>query len=85
MSRIAATFDKLRAARRAALVPFVTAGDPSPAHTVAVLRALVKAGADEPQHSEPQFQPMRRYPGMSEPPRELVALGAVAVLAKKPR
>lgn len=46
MSRIAATFEKLRAARRSALIPFVTAGDPSPRQTVAVMHALVKGGAD---------------------------------------
>ena len=46
MSRIAATFDRLRAERRAALVPFVTAGDPTPAHSPAILRALVANGAD---------------------------------------
>lgn len=46
MSRIAATFDRLRAARRAALVPFVTAGDPAPEQTLPILRALVANGAD---------------------------------------
>jgi len=36
MSRIDATFAKLRG-HRAALIPFVTAGDPSPTRTVAVM------------------------------------------------
>jgi hypothetical protein len=44
---------------------------------------VIKAGADEPQVSEPQFQPMRLYPGMAERPRELAALGATAPVMKK--
>jgi hypothetical protein len=44
----------------------------------------VKAGADEPQVSEPQFQPMRLYPGMAERPRELATLGATVPIVKKP-
>ena len=46
MNRIDATFAKLRAAGRTALIPYVTAGDPSPATTVPLLRALVAVGAD---------------------------------------
>ena len=46
MSRIDARFARLRAEGRKALVPFITAGDPSREATVAVMRALVAAGAD---------------------------------------
>ena len=35
-----------KAAGRTALVPYVTAGDPTPEVTVAIVRALVAAGAD---------------------------------------
>jgi anaerobic selenocysteine-containing dehydrogenase len=45
---------------------------------------VFKAGADEPQHTEPQFQPLRRYPGMAEPPRELAA-GVAAPPPRKAR
>jgi tryptophan synthase alpha chain len=62
MSRIAATFDRLRLERRAALVPFVTAGDPSPAHTPGLLRALVKAGADVVELGVPFSDPMADGP-----------------------
>ena len=62
MSRIAATFDRLRAARRAALVPFVTAGDPTPAHTLAILRALVASGADVIELGVPFSDPMADGP-----------------------
>lgn len=62
MSRIAATFDRLRAERRAALVPFVTAGDPTPAHTLGILRALVANGADVIELGVPFSDPMADGP-----------------------
>jgi tryptophan synthase alpha chain len=46
MSRIAAKFAELKKRREAALIPFVTAGDPNLATTLAVLRALEAGGAD---------------------------------------
>jgi tryptophan synthase alpha chain len=62
MSRITATFDRLRAARRAALVPFVTAGDPTPDSTLGMLRALVKNGADVVELGVPFSDPMADGP-----------------------
>ena len=62
MSRIAATFEKLRAARRTALIPFVTAGDPSPRQTVAVMNALAKSGADVIELGVPFSDPMADGP-----------------------
>jgi tryptophan synthase alpha chain len=62
MSRIAATFDRLRAARRAARVPFVTAGDPSPAHLPGMLRSLVANGADVIELGVPFSDPMADGP-----------------------
>ena len=46
MSRIGRTLAELREARRTALVPFITAGDPTVAITVPALHALVDGGAD---------------------------------------
>jgi len=46
MSRIQARFGSLASARRKALIPYITAGDPHPSLTVALLRTLVEAGAD---------------------------------------
>jgi tryptophan synthase alpha chain len=46
MSRIEATFERLRAQGRKALIPFVTAGDPGPDVTVGLMHAMVSAGAD---------------------------------------
>ena len=39
---------------------------------------VVKAGADEPARSEPQFKPMRLYPGMSQRPAELTSFETAA-------
>lgn len=46
MSRIAATFDRLRPAGRRAFVPFVVAGDPDLRSTEQAAHALARAGAD---------------------------------------
>jgi tryptophan synthase alpha chain len=46
MSRIAAKFAELKKRKEAALIPFVTAGDPNLATTLEVLRALETGGAD---------------------------------------
>ncbi len=62
MSRIAATFERLRGERRAALVPFVTAGDPSPAHTLGIIRSLVANGADVIELGVPFSDPMADGP-----------------------
>jgi len=62
MNRIDATFEKLRAAGRTALVPYVTVGDPSLAQTPAILRALVDAGADIIELGVPFSDPMADGP-----------------------
>jgi tryptophan synthase alpha chain len=62
VSRIAATFDKLARAHRCALIPFVTAGDPSPKSTVPVMQALARAGADVIELGVPFSDPMADGP-----------------------
>ena len=57
MSRIAQRFAELKHARRAALVPYITAGDPNKAATVALLHALVAAGADAVELGVPFSDP----------------------------
>ena len=62
MSRISATFDKLRAANRKALIPFVTAGDPNVQTTTAIMHGLVEAGADIIELGVPFSDPMADGP-----------------------
>ena len=62
MSRISATFEKMRAARRSALVPFVTAGDPHPRLTVSIMKALADGGADVIELGVPFSDPMADGP-----------------------
>ncbi|HVF34280.1 MAG TPA: tryptophan synthase subunit alpha, partial [Candidatus Saccharimonadia bacterium] len=45
-NRIDRRFAELRATSRKGLIPFVTAGDPHPDFSCAILHALVAAGAD---------------------------------------
>src|SRR5665647_3020694 len=62
MSRIAATFDKLRQQGHKALIPFITAGDPDPAATVPLMHALVAGGADVIELGVPFSDPMADGP-----------------------
>ena len=62
MSRIAETFKKLQSQKKQALIPFVTAGDPAPAMTVPIMRALVSAGADILELGVPFSDPMADGP-----------------------
>ena len=62
MSRIQPTFAQLAKNRRKALIPFVTAGDPDPATTVPLMRALVEAGADVIELGVPFSDPMADGP-----------------------
>jgi tryptophan synthase alpha chain len=62
MNRIDQRFAALHVANRKALVPFVTAGDPSPEALVPVLHALVHAGADILEIGVPFSDPMADGP-----------------------
>ena len=57
-SRLSQTFARTRAEGRAALVTFVTGGDPTPADTAPVLDALVAGGADVIELGMPFTDPM---------------------------
>ena len=62
MSKIQATFERLQAQGRKALIPFVTAGDPDPTVTVPLMHALVEAGADIIELGVPFSDPMADGP-----------------------
>ena len=62
MSRIQTVFEKLGQHKRKALIPFITAGDPDPKFTVALLHALAEAGADVIELGVPFSDPMADGP-----------------------
>ncbi|MDR1708715.1 MAG: tryptophan synthase subunit alpha [Candidatus Accumulibacter sp.] len=62
MSRIQAAFARLQAQGRKALIPFITAGDPDPALTAPLMRALAEAGADAIELGVPFSDPMADGP-----------------------
>ena len=62
MSRIQATFEKLKLHNKKALIPFITAGDPDPKLTVPLMHALVDAGADVIELGVPFSDPMADGP-----------------------
>ena len=63
-SRIDARFEALRREGRAGLVTFVMAGDPDPATSLAILRALPQAGADVIEVGMPFTDPMADGPAI---------------------
>ncbi|MCI1193188.1 tryptophan synthase subunit alpha [Calidifontimicrobium sp. SYSU G02091] len=73
--RIAATFERLKAQRRKALIPFVTAGDPYPDATVDVLHALADAGADVIELGVPFSDPMADGPVIQKAAERALAHG----------
>jgi tryptophan synthase alpha chain len=62
MSRIPACFEALKKSGRKALIPYITAGDPQPALTVPLMRALVESGADIIELGVPFSDPMADGP-----------------------
>ncbi len=62
MSRIAACMRVLRDAQRSALVPYVMAGDPGAEETVALMHAMVEAGANMIELGVPFSDPMADGP-----------------------
>ena len=62
MSRIAACFAHLKKQHKKALIPFITAGDPSPTFTVPLMHGLVAAGANILELGVPFSDPMADGP-----------------------
>jgi tryptophan synthase alpha chain len=62
MSRIAARFASLAPAKRKALIPYITAGDPDPPLTLRLMHALTESGADVIELGVPFSDPMADGP-----------------------
>ena len=75
MSRLEARFRALREEGRAALVPFVTAGDPDPGVTRRLLPRLVDAGADVIELGVPFSDPMADGPVIQRAGERALAAG----------
>ena len=75
MSRITATFLKLQEQRKKALIPFVTAGDPSPELSVPLMHAMVSAGADIVELGIPFSDPMADGPAIQRSSERAIKLG----------
>jgi len=63
-TRIETRFAKCRAENRAALVTYIMAGDPDPETSLAIMRALPKAGADIVEFGMPFTDPMADGPAI---------------------
>ena len=74
-NRIDATFAKLRAQGRTALVPYVMTGDPSLAATLDVMHALADAGADVIELGVPFSDPMADGPVIQRAAERALAHG----------
>ena len=76
MTRLQARLDALRASGRKALVPFISAGDPSLEATVPVMHALAAAGADVIELGVPFSDPMADGPVIQRSSERALARGA---------
>ena len=74
-SRIAATFAKLNAEGRKALIPFVTAGYPFAAITPSLMHGMVEAGADIIELGVPFSDPMADGPTIQKAGDRAIANG----------
>ena len=75
MNRIDQRFASLKARGRKALIPFITAGDPSREATVPVMHALVAAGADAIELGVPFSDPMADGPTIQRSSERALARG----------
>ena len=75
MNRIDATFAKLRAAGRTALIPYITVGDPTLKVTLPIMSNLVAAGADIIELGVPFSDPMADGPVIQRASERALAQG----------
>ncbi len=75
MSRIEAAFRKAGEQGRAAFVPYITAGDPSPERTASLVLALERAGADVVELGVPFSDPLADGPVNQRAAQRALAAG----------
>lgn len=75
MSRLADTFDRLRAAKRTGLVTYVTAGDPDLDRSAEVIRAVDRGGADVIELGVPFSDPLADGPVIQRATERALAAG----------
>lgn len=75
MSRIQSTLTTLAAQNKKGLIPFITAGDPAPELTVALMHALVAGGADIIELGVPFSDPMADGPVIQRASERALAHG----------
>jgi tryptophan synthase alpha chain len=75
VGRIAATFDRLRAQGRKALIPYFTAGHPDRERAVPLMHALARNGADVIELGVPFSDPMADGPVIQRASEQALALG----------
>lgn len=73
--RIAAAFARAADQNRAALIPYIAAGNPLPESTVPLMHALVKAGADVIELGIPFSDPMADGPVIQRAAEHAIAQG----------
>jgi tryptophan synthase alpha chain len=76
MSRISTILEQRKKQSKAALIPFITAGDPDMATTVKAMHALVTAGADIIELGVPYSDPMADGPVIQHASERALANGA---------
>lgn len=83
MSRIQTVFTALKQQGKTALIPYITAGDPHPKHTVNLMHTLVEHGADMIELGVPFSDPMADGPVIQRASERalLHKVGLTAVLA----
>ena len=75
MSRIASCLQQLQTQKKKALIPYIVAGDPDYATTLATLHAMVKAGADILEIGVPFSDPMAEGPVIQKGHERALASG----------
>jgi tryptophan synthase alpha chain len=74
-NRIDQRFKSLAGQQRAALIPFITAGDPDPGWTVAIMHSLVESGADVLELGVPFSDPAADGPVIQAASERAIAHG----------